>query len=113
MCGHSAELHCVLPDTGVQASQAGVEKLKFELTSGLSAAIEEARTNVQERCSSLSVCAMQYFGYGSDFIKSSGLRADPLIQLALQVYLQGRAFTATDLQQHTGSILQTVWRAGP
>ena len=75
-----------LPDTDVQASQAGVEKLEFELTNSLSAAIEEARTHVQEKCSSLSVCAMQYYGYGSDFIKSSGLRADPLIQLALQVY---------------------------
>ena len=86
-----------------------MEKLEFELNSGLSAAIEEARTNVQERCSSLSVCAMQYFGYGSDFIKSSGLRADPLIQLALQVYLQHLVSVATDLQPHTGGILQTVW----
>lgn len=74
-----------IPKSGVQASGEGVEKLEFQLTDSLRASIDKARACVEEKCGSLSVSAVQYDRYGSDFIKSSGLRADPVIQLAIQV----------------------------
>ena len=64
-----------------------MQKLEFQLSGKVRAAVDEARCHVQEMCSSLSVCAIQYDHYGSDIIKSSGLRADPLMQLAFQVRL--------------------------
>lgn len=67
------------------ASGEGVQRLEFQLTDDLSAAIEEARAQVQEKCASLSATAVVYDRYGGDLIKRSGLRADPLIQLAFQV----------------------------
>ena len=63
----------------------GVQQLEFQLTDSLRAAIEESRAEVQEKCGSLSLNAAQYDRYGSAFIKKSGLRADPLMQLAIQV----------------------------
>lgn len=78
--------HCLVSiESGVQASGEGVKKLEFQLTDSLRASIDKARACVEEKCGSLSVSAVQYDRYGSDFIKSSGLRADPVIQLAIQV----------------------------
>lgn len=74
-----------LPPTDQSSSGEGVRKLEFQLNHRLKAAIEEARDKVHDTCNSLSVCAAQYDRYGSSFIKSSGLRADPLMQLAFQV----------------------------
>ena len=56
------------------------------MNQGLKAAVDEAKVKVQELCGSLSVCAARYEGYGSDLVKSKGLKADPLMQLALQVH---------------------------
>lgn len=78
--------HCLVSlESGVEASGEGVEKVEFQLTDSLRASIDKARTHVQEKCGSLSVSAVQYNRYGSNFIKSSGLKADPVIQLAIQV----------------------------
>lgn len=78
--------HCLVSiESDVQASGEGVKKLEFQLTDSLRASIDKARACVEEKYGSLSVSAVQYDRYGSDFIKSSGLRADPLIQLAIQV----------------------------
>lgn len=72
-------------DSDVQALGEGIQKLEFQLTDSLQASIDQARVCVQEKCGSLSVSAALYDRFGSTFIKSCGLRADPVIQLAIQV----------------------------
>ena len=99
------------PPTDQDGSGEDVTKLEFQLNDKVKAAVEEARATVQEKCDSLSVCAAQYDRYGSNFIKSSGLRADPLMQLAFQVPLASSLKYRDPARCSAGDLLQTVWGA--
>lgn len=69
----------------IQASGVGIEKLDFQLNPKLKTAVDKAKARVEKSCNSLSACAVQYDGYGSNLIKNCGLKADSLMQLAFQV----------------------------
>lgn len=66
----------------------GVVRLTFDLSPKVRVAVEGAKKDIEERCNSLSVKALQYKKYGKDGIKKSKLSPDALLQLAIQVGLE-------------------------
>ena len=62
--------------------------MNFDLDAGIVQGIKTAKDNFIAMTTRLSVCAKQNFLYGRDFIKTTDISPDALMQLSFQVMVK-------------------------